>query len=177
MTVLNGPPFRKFSADKRAMPDEKRPAIYYKRARFRTNLPADLLYSKSHYWLAQDAPGTYRIGLTKFATRMLGDFVELKLDVAHGDQVQPGQPIGTIEGFKAVSDIYCVAAGCFAGGNSALETEPTLLDRQPYDAGWLYRLEMCRPEAELDVHDYIKLLDATIDRMLQQQQDQKDKSC
>lgn len=159
------------------MSQESPSTIPYKRARFKTSLPVDRLYSQAHYWLAEVGPGSCRVGLTKFATRMLGDFVELTFDVAAGDRVELGQAIGSIEGFKAVSEVYCVAAGRFAGGNAALEAEPTLLERQPYAAGWLYRLEDCQPNGLIDVHGYIDLLNATIDRMLEQQQQQKDKSC
>lgn len=159
------------------MSTDPRPTIFYKRARFKTNLPVDRIYFQSHYWLATDDSGGFRVGLTKFATRMLGDFVELQFDVKTGETVEIGQPIGRIEGFKAVSEIYSVAAGRFAGSNQALELDPTLLERQPYDAGWLYRLDECRPESVLDVNGYIGLLDATIDRMLLAQQEQKDKSC
>ena len=157
------------------MPDPAEPPpIPYKRARFSTRLPVDRLYSQAHYWLAEMATGELRIGMTKFATRMLGDFVEMQFSVAVGDPVEVGQPIGTIEGFKAVSDIYCVANGRFAGANPRLDTEPMLLEREPYSNGWLYSVQGERPAA-LDVHEYIGLLDATIDQMLRQQQ--QDKSC
>lgn len=159
------------------MSQELPSTIHYKRARFKTSLPVDRLYSQAHYWLADDGPGACRVGLTKFATRMLGDFVELNFDVNVGERVELGQPIGSIEGFKAVSEVYSVAAGRFAGGNAALEAEPSLLERHPYDAGWLYRLDDCQPEGLIDVHGYIDLLNATIDRMLEQQQQQKEKSC
>src|SRR5262249_8084203 len=55
------------------MADDSPQIVFYKRARFKTNLPTDRLYVQSHYWLAEESPGTFRIGLTKFATRMLGD--------------------------------------------------------------------------------------------------------
>ena len=86
-----------------------------------------------------------------------------------------GQTIGWIEGFKAVSDIYCVAAGEFAGPNPELEQDPTLLDRDPYDRGWLYRLRGRPTELAMSVSGYIQHLDATIDRMLQDSQ--QEKSC
>jgi glycine cleavage system H protein len=159
------------------MPSEPPATIYYKRARFTTRLPVDRLYAPSHYWVKEESPGTYRIGLTRFATRMLGDFVELQFHVAAGEPVELGQPIGSIEGFKAVSDIYGVMAGRFAAANPALDSDPTLLERQHYEAGWLYRMIEGRPEGLLDVHGYIGLLDATIDRMLEEQQVNKEQSC
>jgi glycine cleavage system H protein len=151
--------------------------IYYKRARFTTRLPIDRLYSRSHYWLAEEGPGQFRIGLTRFATRMLGDFVELNLAVKAGEQLAVGQAIGSIEGFKAVSEIYCVVAGELTLANSKLDQDPALLDNDPYDSGWLYRVTNARVEEPLDVHGYIGLLDATIERMLLEQQQGKDKPC
>jgi glycine cleavage system H protein len=158
------------------MPMDPKSTVYYKRARFTSRLPLAHRYVPSHFWLAEEAPGLWRVGLTKFATRMLGDLVEFSFTIRSGAQVEVGQAIGTIEGFKAVSDLYCVASGEFAGANPDLERDPTLLDRDPYDRGWLYRLRG-RPTETLDVTAYMQLLDATIDRMLEDSRRQEDKSC
>jgi glycine cleavage system H protein len=157
--------------------DPRQTSIYYKRARFTTRLPVSHKYSPSHYWLDEDAPGLYRIGLTKFATRMLGDFVELHFDVADEERLEIGQSIGTIEGFKAVSEIYSPITGRFAGRNQSLDTDPVLLERDPYGAGWLFRVKDGRIDSALDVEGYVGLLDATIDRMLMEQQKSKDQQC
>jgi glycine cleavage system H protein len=158
------------------MPIDPQQTVYYKRARFTTRLPLAHRYDRSHFWLAEEAD-VWRVGLTKFATRMLGDLVECRFDLALGGLVAVGQTIGSIEGFKAVSDIYCVAAGEFAGSNPELEQDPTLLDRDPYDRGWLYRVRGRPTEAVMDVTGYIQQLDATIDRMLEESQQQREKSC
>ncbi len=160
------------------MPLDPQHTIYYKRARFTTRLPVDRMYSHSHYWLLEGPPCEFRVGLTKFATRMLGDFVELNFDVANGDAVDIGQPIGSLEGFKAVSEIYSAVAGCFAGANAELDRDPTLLEREPYESGWLYRVTEGQAASAVDVHGYIGFLDATIDRMLlEQSHDTKGKTC
>jgi glycine cleavage system H protein len=159
----------------KAMPIDPQQTVYYKRARFTTRLPLSHRYDRSHFWLAEETPDVWRIGLTKFATRMLGDLVEWRFEMAVGDSVAVGQTIGWIEGFKAVSDIYCVAAGEFAGPNPELEQDPTLLDRDPYDRGWLYRVRGRPAESSMAVSGYIEHLDATIDRMLQDSQ--QEKSC
>jgi glycine cleavage system H protein len=138
----------------------------YKRSRFSTRLPVDRIYTRAHYWLRQQEDGIWRVGLTKFATRMLGDLVELDLSPAQGDPVDIGQQIGWVEGFKAVSDVYAVARGAFAGVNSALASDITLLESEPYGAGWLYAVEGDPEPDGLDVHGYVNVLDATIDRML-----------
>ena len=141
-------------------------------------MPVDRLYSQAHYWLFKEEDDVWRVGLTKFATRRLGDFVELRFEVLPGEDLEPGQIVGSIEGFKAVSDIYSVMAGEFAGSNPDLESDPVLVDKDPYDKGWLYRVRGRLPENAMDVHGYIGLLDATVERMLQeQQQATDDKTC
>ena len=55
---------------------------FYKRSNFVTHLPVDCLYSPSHFWLREIAPGRWRVGFTKFATRMLGEIVTADLRAA-----------------------------------------------------------------------------------------------
>jgi glycine cleavage system H protein len=159
------------------MPIDPGQTIYYKRARFTTRLPLAHRYAPSHFWLAEESSDIWRVGLTKFATRMLGGLVEFRFETVSGDLIAVGQPIGYIEGFKAVSDIYCVIAGEFEGSNPEMEKDPALLDRDPYDRGWLYRVRGRPTEPTMDVSQYIQQLDATIDRMLEQSLDHKEKSC
>lgn len=140
--------------------------LRYKRSRFSTRLPVDLLYTRSHYWLRRQDDGVWRIGVTKFATRMLGDLVEFEFSVAPGDAVEVGAEIGWIEGFKAVSDLYAVARGTFAGPNGALTRDITLLESDPYGAGWLYAVDGEPESGRLSAQEYVHVLDATIDRML-----------
>jgi glycine cleavage system H protein len=142
--------------------------IRYRRARFTTRLPVDRSYTRSHYWLQEVEPGVWRVGLTGFATRMLGDFVELGWEKEPGAAIAVGEHIGWMEGFKAISEIYAAAAGEFLGGNPALDERVELVDSKPYGEGWLYRLH-CEGEPErLDVLGYIAFLDETIDRMKSQ---------
>ena len=140
--------------------------VRYKRSRFSTRLPADRLYTRSHYWLQKDDSGRWRIGMTKFATRMLGDLVEFDFSIAPGESVEVGRQIGWIEGFKAVSDLYAVARGTFIGANEKLAGDITLLESEPYGAGWLYAVDGEPEPDRLGVHEYVNVLDATIDRML-----------
>lgn len=142
--------------------------IRYRRSRFSTRLPVDRLYTPSHYWLRQVAPGLWQVGFTRFATRMLGDFVEMGFEPRPGDPVTVGQTIGSVEGFKALTELYSVAAGAFAGGNPALEQDITLTDTDPYGEGWLYAVRGTPEPDSMDVHGYVALLDLTIDRMLEQ---------
>lgn len=148
--------------------------IAYKRARFATRLPVARRYTRSHFWLREEEPGLWLIGFTKFATRMLGELVEYEFTVPAGAHVEIGQPIGWVEGFKAVSDLYSVAAGEFLGANPALTQDITLADAEPYDAGWLYRVRGAADPASVDVHGYIAALDATIDKMLESRHSEGD---
>ncbi|HSU67828.1 MAG TPA: glycine cleavage system protein H [Tepidisphaeraceae bacterium] len=139
--------------------------ILYKRSRFQSRLPKNRLYTASHFWLLEQEPGLWRIGFTRFATRMLGDMVELGFEVKPGHPVSVGQTIGWIEGFKAMTDLYCVASGTFEGGNPESENETTVIDKDPYGKGWLYAVRGTPDPNSLTVEGYMQLLDATIDKM------------
>jgi len=141
--------------------------IPYKRARFTTRLPVNRRYTAAHYWLMEESEGIWRVGFTKFATRMLGDLVEYEFTVAPGVRITPGQDIGMMEGFKAVTALYSVAEGEFLGVSDELTSDITVAESDPYGRGWLYRVKG-RPDPEsVDVHGYISILDATIDRLLE----------
>lgn len=139
---------------------------YYKRSRFVTHLPTDRLYTPSHYWLLADGQGEWKVGLTRFATRMLGDIVEVGFNVSAGEPAALGQGIGFLEGFKAVSDIYSVVDGAFAGANPGLDRDITRLENDPYGEGWLYRATGAADPQHCDADAYAAILDTTIDAML-----------
>ncbi len=144
--------------------------VFYKRSNFVTHLPADCRYSPSHFWLAREEGDHWRIGFTKFATRMLGEIVDHQWEKEPGAAVRSGEIIGSIEGFKAISDLYCVADGKFAGGNPALREKIELVGKDPYGDGWLYRIEGTPDAKCVDLETYRGLLDTTIDRILEKQQ-------
>ena len=142
--------------------------LHYKRSNFATQLPVDFLYTPSHAWLAAFGPSRWRVGLTKFATRMLGEMVDHGLELEPGAAVECGQIIGWVEGFKAISDLFCVANGRFLEGNPALKERIALLTKDPFGAGWIYEVEG-RPDTRcIDVQTYRDLLDKTIERLLAQ---------
>lgn len=143
---------------------------FYKRSNFVTHLPIECLYSPSHFWLARVDEARWRVGFTKFATRMLGEIVDLQFEKQPGDPVASGEIIGAIEGFKAISDIYCVADGRFLGGNAALSENIERIGKEPYGAGWLYEFDGTPDAKCVDLESYRRLLDTTIDRILEKQQ-------
>jgi glycine cleavage system H protein len=140
--------------------------ILYRRNRFQSRLPKRYRYTASQFWLDEQEPGVWRVGFTRFATRMLGDIVEVVFDVKPGDAVGVGQEIGRTEGFKALTDLYCVADGTFAGTNPDVEADPALIDKDPYARGWVYLVRGVPEANSVAVDGYIGILDATIDKML-----------
>ncbi len=141
--------------------------VRFKHARFSARLPVSFRYSLSHYWMVEqeDVPGRWRVGFTKFATRMLGELVEARYDVKVGDAVASGQSIGYVEGFKAASDLYCAMDGKFAGGNPILEEDACIVKSSPYEDGWLYAVDGSPEEGSVDVHGYVEHLEALIEQM------------
>jgi glycine cleavage system H protein len=148
---------------------------FYKRSNFVTHLPVERLYTPSHFWLAEEEVGRWRIGFTKFATRMLGEIVEVQWETLAGAPVNSGDIIGSIEGFKAISDLYCAANGRFLGGNPALRDSAALVADDPYGAGWLYAVEGEPDSKCVDLTAYRALLDTTIDRILEKEEHPEEK--
>ena len=146
--------------------------VFYKRATFVTHLPADHLYTPSHNWLSRVGEGEWRVGYTKFAVRMLGEVVDVKFTTAAGAAVEVGDIVGSIEGFKAISDVYSVAKGRFVTGNTGLSDLECVTDK-PYDEGWLYQVAGEPDTRAMDVDGYRALLDVTIDRILEKQRQEE----
>ena len=153
----------------RTMPTDKPMTLHYKRSRFVAHLPVAHLYTPSHAWLARQADGAWRVGITKFATRMLGDMVDHGWEVAPGTAVTCGQVVGWVEGFKAISDLFCVVDGNFTAPNAVLKEKLSLVNKDPHIAGWLYEATGSPDPKCMDVHAYVKLLDKTIDKILEKE--------
>jgi glycine cleavage system H protein len=96
---------------------------------------------------------------------MLGELVDSSFNVKEGDLIEPGQAIGSVEGFKAASDVYCVMQGTFAATNPALQADACIVKSDPYEIGWLYAARGEPEEESMDVHGYIEMLSKTIQRM------------
>ena len=141
--------------------------IRFKHARFSARFPDSFRYSRSHYWMAPvgGEEGLWRVGFTKFATRMLGELVDCEWKTPPEGGVAPGDNIGWVEGFKAASDVYCVMQGRFAGGNPALQEDACIVRTDPYEIGWLYAVRGEPEPDSLDVHGYVDYLASTIQRM------------
>lgn len=144
------------------MPDQP---IHYIRCRFHARIPRDRRYTASHYWAQETAPGLWRIGLTPWALRMLGELVEYHFDTPDSAEVALGQTLGFVEAFKAVADIYAVGTGTFAGVNPLLPTNLDAVAQDSYGTGWLYMIKGSIDPECLDAAAYVALLDQTIDQI------------
>ncbi len=142
--------------------------VSYSRCKFTTKLPISHRYTAAHFWLAKhENPDLWRVGFTKFAVRMLGDLVEFEFKVKEGDPVRVGQVIGKFEGFKAITDLYCVADGSFVRANPDLEKHGSRIRTDPYFKGWLYEVRGTPEPSSVTVDGYLDVLNATIDKMQQ----------
>lgn len=141
--------------------------VRFKHSRFSARLPAGFRYSLSHYWMAEEESGSgvWRVGFTKFATRMLGELVEARFEVERGGPVTSGQQIGYVEGFKAASDLFSVMEGEFAEGNPILEVDACIVKSSPYVDGWLYSVTGDPEASSVDVHGYVAHLEKLINKM------------
>ena len=114
-----------------------------------SNVPDDLRYTKEHEYVARTSdPATVRIGITDYAQGELGDVVFVNLPRV-GDKVDGHQSFGTIEAVKAVSELYAPVGGEVVEVNGQLETDPAVVNRDPYGEGWMIALRAKSP-SELD---------------------------
>jgi glycine cleavage system H protein len=105
-----------------------------------SEIPADLRYTPEHEWVRRTGDGTVRVGITDFAQSSLGDVVYVQLpDV--GSQVTAGETFGEVESTKSVSDLYAPVTAKVIAVNGDLESNPQLVNSDPYGQGWLLELE------------------------------------
>ena len=108
------------------------------------NVPDDLLYTESHEWIKREGD-KIRVGITDHAQSELTDvvFVELpKMD----RQADAKEAIAVVESVKAASDIYAPAKGTIVEVNKALESDPGLINREPFGQGWLFVMKIDNPD-------------------------------
>lgn len=109
--------------------------------------PDDVKYSKSHEWV-RSSDGLATVGITDFAQEELGDIVNVELPPA-GSFVRAGDPFGSIDSVKAVSDIMSPVTGEVVEVNDDLEASPELINEEPFASGWMIIVKMDEP-MELD---------------------------
>lgn len=104
------------------------------------NIPAQLRYTKEHEWVDHDE-NIATVGITDWAQSELGDIVFVELPNV-GDQVKLGEPFGTIEAVKAVSELYAPVTGKIVGVNPDIDSDPTIVNRSAFEKAWLVKIEI-----------------------------------
>ena len=99
------------------------------------DIPERLRYTRDHEWVRVEDGGV-RIGITDYAQHELGDVVFVDLKSA-GTAVKKGDPVGTVESVKAVSDVYSPVSGAITEANADLESGPELVNQDCYGSGWM----------------------------------------
>ena len=117
------------------------------------NVPDDLLYTKDHEWI-RIVDDVATIGVTDYAQGELGDIIFIEFP-KKGVKYQSGDPVGTIEAVKTVADIYAPIDGQILEVNIELEDEPDMINKDPYEKGWIIKL--CN--FSKDVSDLLKASD------------------
>lgn len=111
------------------------------------NVPENLRYAESHEWIrVEDGIGT--VGITDHAQNELTDIVYAEPPAA-GKVLAAGETAAVVESVKAASDIYTPVSGEIIEGNAALESDPALLNTDPFGAGWIFKIRLADP-SELD---------------------------
>jgi len=104
------------------------------------NIPKKLKYAESHEWVRLEGDVAI-IGISDYAQSELGDIVFVELPET-GDTVAKDEASGTIEAVKTVSDFNSPVSGEIIEVNEALEDEPTLVNTDCYEAGWIIKVKV-----------------------------------
>ncbi len=105
-----------------------------------SNVPAELIYAKSHEWLKVEA-GLGTVGITDHAQHELTDVVFVELPQV-GRVVKAGEACAVVESVKTASDIYSPVSGEVVKVNSAVVDNPALVNTEPYAGGWLFQIKL-----------------------------------
>ena len=104
------------------------------------NIPENLLYTKEHEWVLVEGE-ELTMGITDYAQGELGDIVFIEVPKV-GDSVKQMESCGSIEAVKAVADIYTPISGEVVDVNGELDSNPQLINQDPYGTGWIIKIKM-----------------------------------
>lgn len=109
-----------------------------------SELPGDLLYTDEHEWLRRENDGSVTIGITNHAQEALGDLVYVELPEVGAD-ADVGGEMAVVESVKAASDVYAPISGSIVAVNEALADDPEKINSDPYEDGWIVRMQPADP--------------------------------
>ena len=125
------------------------------------NIPANLKYTKDHEWISLDGE-IATIGITDFAQKELGDIVYVEVETLD-QSLDKDEVFGTVEAVKTVSDLFLPVAGEIIEFNDALESNPEIVNSDPYGAGWMVKVKVANVsdmDQLLSSEDYKTLIGA-----------------
>jgi len=120
----------------------------------------DLKYTAEHEWV-DSSVSPVRIGITTVATDALGDIVYLDLPEV-GTEVTAGETCGEVESTKSVSDLYSPVTGTVVEVNQDALDDPSIVNKDPFDEGWLFAVEVVEEGDLLSAQDYAETAGAEI---------------
>ncbi|GAA0698302.1 glycine cleavage system protein GcvH [Kitasatospora atroaurantiaca] len=121
--------------------------------------PTHLQYTKEHEWLTAAADGVSTVGITAHAADALGDIVYVQLPEV-GETVTAGETCGELESTKSVSDLYSPATGEVVEVNQAVIDDPALVNAEPFEGGWLFKVRAEATDSLLDADEYAAFIGA-----------------
>ena len=124
------------------------------------NIPEGLKYTREHEWVKIEGDVAI-VGITEYAQGELGDIVFVELPPV-GKAVKQMESFGTIEAVKAVSEMFSPLSGVVKEINTSLEKDSTVINKDPYGAGWIIKIakfDLLEVKALLDAASYRKLLE------------------
>ncbi len=110
-------------------------------------IPEGLYYSKAWFWVKLEG-GKAKMGVTDYAQKQLREIVFVELPDA-GGSVKAGEPFGSVESVKAVSDLVAPLSGSIDEVNQEIKTKPELLNEDPFGKGWLLVITPGNLDSEL----------------------------
>jgi glycine cleavage system H protein len=111
------------------------------------NIPSDLKYSREHEWVRVEG-NLVTIGITDYAQEELGDIVNVELP-DEGDEIHKDEAFGAVESVKASSEVFSPVSGKIVEVNEPLLDAPEMINEDPYDEGWMVKVELS-DSSELD---------------------------
>lgn len=120
------------------------------------SVPTELLYTPEHEWLRFD-DNRATIGITAHAADALGDVVYVDLP-ALGSTVTAGEPCGEVESTKSVSDLFSPVTGEVVAVNGALADDTSVVNTDPYGAGWMFAVAVTEQGQTMDAAAYSALI-------------------
>lgn len=107
------------------------------------NFPENLSYTKDHEWVLLEG-NTATVGITDFAQGELGDIVYIDI-TSKGKALAAEEIFGSVEAVKTVSDLFLPVAGTIIEVNPLLDTQPELVNSDPYGQGWMVKMTVVDP--------------------------------